>query len=115
MAGTARPALGSQPIAHRHVAVLRVAEPKVLDEIRAIVALDQFVIGFVSETELVIDPSRVGQLASALAERGLAPLMKRSRPAAKEQMTTRPVVHRVEIDDEPTQAIRRVEDDSTAR
>jgi hypothetical protein len=28
-------------------------------------------------------------------------------------MTTRPVHHRVEIDDEPTQAIRRVEDDGT--
>ena len=110
MAGTAKPSLGSQPIAHRHVAVLRVAEPKVLDEIRAIVALDQFVIGVVSETELVIDPSRVGQLASALAERGLSPLMKRSRPQVKEQMTTRPVPQRVEIDDEPTQAIRRVED-----
>jgi hypothetical protein len=111
VASTAKPPLGSLPIAHRHVAVLRVAEPRVLDEIRAIVALDQFVIGVVSETELVIDPSRVGQLASALAERGLAPLMKRSRPQAKEQMTTRPVHHRVEIDDEPTQAIRRVEDD----
>jgi hypothetical protein len=90
----------SEPIAHRHVAVLKVSEPKVLDELRAIVPLDEYVLAVASETELVIDPSRVGQLASALAERGMAPLMKRARAAA-------PSGGRPQADDEPTQTIHR--------
>jgi hypothetical protein len=103
-----RPPIGTQPVAHRHVAVLKVADPKVLDEVRAIVALDQFVIGVVSETELVIDPSRVGQLASALAERGMAPLMKRARPQGKDSDQPRHSRRdQLEVDEDPTQAIRR--------
>jgi hypothetical protein len=107
MAGASKVLTGNEPIAHRHVAVLKVADPKVLDEVRAILPLDQYVIGVVSPTELIIDPSRLGQLASALAERGMAPLMKRARGQGKEAPPPR-AEHRdiPEVDDEPTLALR---------
>lgn len=98
----------SETIAHRHVAILRVSEPKVLDELAAVVALEEYVLARVSETEIVVDPSRVGQLASALAERGMAPLMKRGKNAGRRKPrheTSRTPV-RGEVD-EPTVALHR--------
>ena len=67
----------SDIIAHRHTALLRVSEPRVFDEIRAVLPLDDYALAWVSPTELVIDPARIGELAQRLADRGLAPLMKR--------------------------------------
>lgn len=67
----------SGDIVHKNVAVLRVADPKVLDEIRAVVSLDDYVLGKLSDTELVIDPARMKELLSRLDAKGLQPLVKR--------------------------------------
>ena len=67
----------SEPIAHRQVALLKVSDPKVIDEVRAVVPLDEFMLAWVSPSEVVIDPARVGELFQRLSDRGLAPLMKR--------------------------------------
>ena len=67
----------SDIIAHRHTALLRVSEARVFDEIRAVLPLEDYVLAWVSPTELVIDPARIGELSQRLADRGLAPLMKR--------------------------------------
>ena len=72
-------------IAHREVAVLRVTDPRVLDEIRALVPLDEFVLAVVSDVEVVVDPARVRELGARLAERGLPPLMKRARERRSER------------------------------
>ncbi len=68
---------GRGEIVHRNVAVLRVSDPKVLDEIRAVVPLDDYVLGVLSETELVVDPARMKELLSRLDAKGLQPLVKR--------------------------------------
>lgn len=67
----------SEPIVHRQVALLKVSDPKVIDEVRAVVPLDEFVLAWVSPSEVVVDPARVGELFQRLSDRGLAPLMKR--------------------------------------
>ncbi len=67
----------SDVIAHRQVALLKVSDPKVFDEIRVVLPLDDFVLAWVSPTEAVVDPARMGEMAQRLADRGLAPLMKR--------------------------------------
>lgn len=66
---------------HRQVALLKVSDPKVIDEVRAVVPLDEFALAWVSPTEVVIDPARVGELFQRLNDRGLAPLMKRVQSA----------------------------------
>lgn len=65
------------PIVHRDLAVLKVADPHVFEEIRAVLPLDEFVFAELSETELVIDPRRLRELVSRLDARGMAPLLKR--------------------------------------
>ena len=65
-------------ILHRDVAVLKVEEPGVFDEIRAVLPLDDFVLGWLSDTEMVIDPRRVKELASRLESRGMTPLVKKA-------------------------------------
>lgn len=67
----------SEPIAHRQVALLKVSDPKVMDEIRLLVPLEDYALAWVSPTEVVIDPARIGELGQRLADRGMAPLMKR--------------------------------------
>lgn len=67
----------SESIAHRQVALLRVADARVLEEIRALVPLEDFALAVVSPTEVVIDPARLGELAQRLSDRGISPLMKR--------------------------------------
>jgi len=67
----------SDLIAHRHTALLKVSEARVFEEIRAVLPLEDYVLAWVSPTELVIDPARIGELAQRLADRGLAPLLKR--------------------------------------
>ncbi len=67
----------AETILHRDVAVLKVEEPSVFDEIRAVLPLDDFVLGWLSDTEMVIDPRRVKELASRLESRGMTPLVKK--------------------------------------
>ncbi|MCP4806865.1 MAG: hypothetical protein GY913_02090 [Proteobacteria bacterium] len=67
----------SETIVHRNVALLKVSDPKVLDEVRAVVPLDDYVLAVVNETELVIDPQRLKDLNDALIARGMTPLLKR--------------------------------------
>lgn len=68
----------NEPIVHKNVALLEVSEPKVLDEVRALVPLDEYVLAIVSETELVIDPQRLKELNDTLTSKGLSPLLKRA-------------------------------------
>ena len=68
----------SETILHRDVAVLKVEDPNVFDEIRAILPLEDYVLGELSDTELVVDPRRVKELAAQLQRRGLTPLVKKA-------------------------------------
>lgn len=70
----------TDPILHQGLVLLRVSDPAVMDEIGAVIDLDGFVIARLSSTEVVIDPARMGELASLLSERGLPPLVKKARP-----------------------------------
>lgn len=63
---------------HKNLALLRVADVKVLDEIRAIYPLDDVVLGWVSPTEAVLDPHRLKGLLQALEARGLGALVRRA-------------------------------------
>jgi len=67
----------SETIVHRNLAVLRVSDPKVLNEIRAVLPLNDFCFGQLSDRELIIDPRRLKELISRLDARGLAPLITR--------------------------------------
>jgi hypothetical protein len=67
----------AETILHRDVAVLKVEDAGVFDEIRAILPLEDYVLGTLSDTELVIDPRRVKELSSRLESRGMAPLVKK--------------------------------------
>ncbi len=67
----------SQPIAHRGLAVLRVEDPHVFEEIRALMDLDAYIIGQLSPTEVAIDPRRVRELDEALGRVGMTPLLRR--------------------------------------
>lgn len=68
---------GPGTIIHRDLAVLAVADTGVFDEIRAVLPLDDYTLAWLSPTEMVVDPARVGELNARLAERGMAPLMRR--------------------------------------
>ena len=71
-------------------------DPKVIDEVRAVVPLDEFALAWVSPTELVIDPARVGELFQRLSDRGLAPLMKRVQsPSARDRSDTAETTGRI--------------------
>jgi hypothetical protein len=65
-------------IVHRNVAVLRVADPHVFDEIRAVLPLDEHVVGWISPTEAVLDPARMKGLIDVLEARGMGALVKRA-------------------------------------
>lgn len=69
-------------IAHTNVAVLRVADAHVIEEIRAVLPLDDYVLGQLSDTELVVDPRRLKELSELLESKGLAALVKRERPGS---------------------------------
>ena len=64
-------------VLHRDVAVLRVTDPQALVELRALLPLDDFVIGEISPTELVLDPVRVRALTELVEARGLTALVRR--------------------------------------
>jgi hypothetical protein len=79
-----------RPIAHRDLTVLEVDSPAVLQELRAVVPLDDYVLAVIDECRLAVDPARTGELAHRLATRGLAPLIKsvaRSAPAADRSLS----------------------------
>lgn len=69
-------------IVHRNVAVLRVADPQTFDEIRAVTPLDDHVIGWISPTEAVLDPSRMRALLDALEARGMGAMVRRGAAEA---------------------------------
>ena len=69
----------AQRVVHRDVTVLAVREPGVLDEIRAAVPLDDFVLAVLSDTRLLLDPTRLAELHDLLAAAGVAPLTQRAR------------------------------------
>ena len=66
-----------QPILHKNVALLRVSDAEALREMELLVSIEEFVIGRVSPTELVVDPSRVKALVELLESRGLVPMVRR--------------------------------------
>ena len=66
------------PIVHRNLAILRVEDPHVFEEIRALLDLDEYIIGQLSPTELAVDPKRVRQLDEALNAVGVHPLLRRA-------------------------------------
>ena len=68
----------SEPIVHKNLAILRVEKPHVFEEIRALVDIDDFIIGQLSPTEVAIDPKRVRELDEALNAKGLHPLLRRA-------------------------------------
>lgn len=82
MSGPLRADGSPRPVAHHDLTLLVVDDPALLDEIRALVPLDDYVLAVVDDTRLVIDPARTGELASRLAARGLTPLVKSARRAA---------------------------------
>jgi hypothetical protein len=65
------------PVVHQNVAVLRVSDADALREMALLVSIDDFIIGRISDTELVVDPARVKALVELLESRGLAPLVRR--------------------------------------
>lgn len=67
----------SETIVHKNLAVLRVADAHVFEEIRAVVPLDDFVLGTLSPTEALIDPRRMRELVSRLEQRGLTTLVRK--------------------------------------
>ena len=69
-------------VIHRNVAVLRVADPGVLDEIRAVYpALDVHILGWIAPTEAVLDPSELKPLLDAFVAMGMGALVRRTGTA----------------------------------
>jgi hypothetical protein len=64
-------------ILHKNLALLRVGEPSVIDELRAVVDLEDHVLGWVSDTEAVLDPHTLRELMAALEARGMSALVRR--------------------------------------
>ena len=73
-----------QRVVHRNLTVLAVREPGVFDEMREHIALDEFVLAVLSDTRLLIDPARTGELQALLNQAGLAPLVQRARGSLDE-------------------------------
>ena len=65
-------------IVHKGVVLLRVTEPGVIDEIRAFHPIDDIILGWISETEMVVDPAGFKDLVEKLESSGLAPLITRA-------------------------------------
>jgi len=65
-------------ILHQNVALLVVSEVQALEEIRALVDLDEYIIGQISETEWVIDPQKAAELQEKLKARGLSTLRRKA-------------------------------------
>ncbi len=67
---------------HKNVAILRLGDLRTLGEVRALVDLDEHVLGWLSETEAVIDPHTLKELVAALDARGLSALVRRAGGSA---------------------------------
>ena len=65
-------------VLHRNLAVLRVADPGTIEEIRAVIPLDAHVIGWISPTEAVLEPQELKALLGALEARGMGALVRRT-------------------------------------
>ena len=65
------------PVLHKNVAVLRVRVADALREMELVVSIEPFVLGRISPTEIIVDPSRVKALVELLESRGIAPLVRR--------------------------------------
>jgi len=65
------------PVLHKNVAVLRVSDADALREMELVVSIEPFVLGRISPTEIIVDPSRVKALVELLESRGIAPLVRR--------------------------------------
>jgi hypothetical protein len=65
---------------HRGLAVLRVSDARVFDEIRAVLPFDEHVLGWISPTEAIVDPSTLRSLLDQLDGRGMKALVKRAGP-----------------------------------
>lgn len=66
------------PTMHKNLALLRVADVRVFDEIRAVYPLDEVIVGWLSPTEAVLDPHRMRALIETLEQRGLGALVRRA-------------------------------------
>jgi hypothetical protein len=65
-------------VVHQNVALLVVSEAQALEEIRALVDLDDYIIGKVSDTEWVVDPLKAADLQEKLKGRGLSVLRRKA-------------------------------------
>ena len=73
-----------QRVVPRNLTVLAVREPGVFDEMREHIARDELVLAVLSDTRLLIDPARTGELQALLNQAGLAPLVQRARGSLDE-------------------------------
>lgn len=64
-------------ILHKNVALLRVGDKGALSELRAVVNLDDHVLGWLSETEAVLDPHTLKDMLTVLEQRGMSALVRR--------------------------------------
>ena len=67
----------SERILHKNLAMLKVSDPHIIEEGRAVLPLDDFVLGQLSPTELLIDPQRLRELLQRLDARGLSALVRK--------------------------------------
>jgi hypothetical protein len=68
----------TERVLHRGVALLEVGDPHLLEEIRAVLPLDDFLMGRLSDSEWVVDPKRVKELSDLLKAKGMRPLIRRA-------------------------------------
>lgn len=66
---------------HRNLALVRVSDAAAEVELRALVPIDRYVIGRLSSTELLVDPSRLRELLDVMESRGLVAMVRRSAVA----------------------------------
>lgn len=62
---------------HKGLAVLRVSDAHVFEEIRAVLPLDEHVLGWVSATEAVVDPASLKHLLDQLEAKGMRALVRK--------------------------------------
>ncbi len=68
----------AERVLHRGVALLAVEDPHLLEEIRAVLPLEEFLMGRISDSEWVVDPKRVKELSDLLEAKGMRPLIRRA-------------------------------------
>lgn len=63
---------------HKNLAVLRVSDPHVFEEIRAVLPLDEHLLGWISPTEAVVDPASLRWLLDTLELKGMKALVRKA-------------------------------------